>query len=297
MQSQRLRGSLEMIGAEVIAGSIGIFVLMSGQPVTHAVFFRCLFGAMTLGLVSFALRQFRPGIITARQMALAVAGAIFMVLNWLLLFESYSRVSISVATTVYNVQPFMLVGLGVIFLREKVSRSQVFWLLVAFVGIALIIQREPATLAQPGQYVFGLALTFASALCYAVSAIIIKHLTGVPPHLLGFIHTAVGVVVLAPLLNWSGLPASFDSWAYLITLGVFHTGVQYILLYSAIQKLPTPITGALSFIYPVVAIVFDWISFGQILSLPQMAGISAILFGAAGLNLGWQLPARRARAS
>jgi drug/metabolite transporter (DMT)-like permease len=53
------------------------------------------------------------------------------------------------------------------------------------------------------------------------------------------------------------------SLADLLTLGIVHTGIMYQLLYSAIQKLPTPITGSLSFIYPVVAIVVDNLVFGH----------------------------------
>lgn len=297
MSSQRLRGTLEMIGAMVISGSIGFFVLKSGQPVVHVVFFRCLFGAMTLGVVCFALGQFRPGVITLRQLALAAAGGVAIVLNWLLLFEAYSRASISIATAVYNTQPFMLVGLSALLLREKVSLNQVIWLVLAFSGIVVIAQGEPAALAQPGQYAFGLTLALISAFFYAVAALIIKRLTGVPPHLLGFIHTIVGITMLAPLVNWSGLPQAFEGWGYLITMGVLNTGIMYILLYGAIQTLPTPITGALSFVYPVVAILFDWIAFGQHLGLPQLLGIAVVLFAAAGLNLGWRLPGMRVRAA
>ena len=46
-------------------------------------------------------------------------------------------------------------------------------------------------------------------------------------------------------------------------MGVIHTGLMYILLYSAIQKLPTHLTGALSFIYPVAALAVDRIAFGH----------------------------------
>ena len=62
---------------------------------------------------------------------------------------------------------------------------------------------------------------------------------------------------------------------------------MYQLLYSAIQKLPTPIIGSLSFIYPVVAILVDTVVFGHSLNIMQLAGGALILFAAAGNNLGW----------
>jgi drug/metabolite transporter (DMT)-like permease len=62
---------------------------------------------------------------------------------------------------------------------------------------------------------------------------------------------------------------------------------MYILLYGAIQKLPTTLTGALSFIYPVAAILVDLIGFGHQLGIMQWIGVSAILIAAAGMQRGW----------
>ena len=48
MQDEIRRGTAEMMGAMLIAGTIGWFVVMSGQPVSGVVFWRCFFGALTL---------------------------------------------------------------------------------------------------------------------------------------------------------------------------------------------------------------------------------------------------------
>ncbi|PMU90287.1 EamA family transporter, partial [Pseudomonas sp. GW704-F3] len=58
---------------------------------------------------------------------------------------------------------------------------------------------------------------------------------------------------------------------------------------SAIQKIPTALVGTLSFIYPVVAILVDWVAFDHPLSTLQVLGASAILLAAAGMNFGWSL--------
>ena len=96
----------------------------------------------------------------------------------------------------------------------------------------------------------------------------------------------VGVVMLLPLVHAPELTASFP-WRYLLILGIVHTGIMYQLLYSAIQKLPTPVTGSLSFIYPLVAMVVDYLVFHHALSAVQLLGGMLILFAAAGNNLGW----------
>lgn len=116
MNAEIKRGSLEMTAAMLISGSIGWFVLMSGQPVVNVVFWRCAVGALVLLAVCGALGQLRRDALTRATLLLAIAGGVALVINWLLLFAAYSYASISIATAVYNTQPFMLVGLGALFL-------------------------------------------------------------------------------------------------------------------------------------------------------------------------------------
>ncbi len=92
--------------------------------------------------------------------------------------------------------------------------------------------------------------------------------------------------MLLPLAQMPAFSTDFP-WGILLTLGIVHTGVMYQLLYSAIQKLPTPIIGSLSFIYPVVALIVDNLVFNHALSFTQLAGGALILLAAAGNNLGW----------
>jgi drug/metabolite transporter (DMT)-like permease len=283
---ERLRGTAEMTAAMMISGTIGWFVLVSGQAVVDVVFWRCLFGAGTLALVCLALGLLRRDVITLRQAGLAALGGVAIVLNWLLLFAAYPRASISIATAVYNTQPFMLVGFGVIFFAEKLTASKMFWLGLAFVGMLGIVQAKGVGVSGP-DYLAGIAMALGAAFFYALAAIVAKRLKGVPPHLIALIQVVVGMVMLAPLAHLSTLPHEAGTWAILGTLGVVHTGLMYILLYGAIQKLPTSLTGALSFIYPVVAVIVDLAAFGHRLEPLQMIGAAAILLAAAGMTLGW----------
>jgi len=112
MDSSMRRGSLEMVAAMLISGTIGWFVLVSGQPVLEVVFWRCVFGAGTLLAICATLGFLRPGVISRSALLLAILSGVAIVGNWVLLFASYSRASIAIGTAVYNVQPFMLVGLS-----------------------------------------------------------------------------------------------------------------------------------------------------------------------------------------
>lgn len=281
------RGSWEMVAAMLISGTIGWFVLVSGVPVVEVVFWRCVIGALTLLVVCWLLGYLRLDLLDYRKLGLAMLSGVAIVGNWLLLFESYARASISISTAVYNVQPFMLVMLAAVFLGEKITVQKLAWLSVAFVGMLAIVTAHGDQSNTGDDYLVGVALALGAALLYAIAALIIKRLKEVPPHLMALIQVTTGALLLAPLMQLHSLSASMDAWAALLTLGVVHTGLMYVLLYGAIQKLPTAITGALSFVYPIAAIFVDWIAFGHRLGWLQWLGVAAILLAAAGLQRGW----------
>lgn len=277
------RGIVEMSAAMVISGTIGWMVLASQRPVTEVVFWRCLFGALCLWPLCL-YRGYLPKVqLNKQQWCWIIGVGVAIVANWLLLFAAYAHTSISVATVVYNTQPFMLVGLGMMFLGERPGWSRLGWLLLSFAGVWLIVEGRPA--ADNGDnYVYGVMLALAAAFCYAVAALLTKKLQGVPPVLISFIQTVIGTLLLLPLVLGS-TPMAATSWPWLITLGVVHTGLMYILLYSAIQRLPTHLTAALSFLYPLVALLVDIWVFQFTPGSLQLLGGAAVLLSAAGMVL------------
>ncbi|ENB8333259.1 DMT family transporter [Yersinia enterocolitica] len=242
----KTRGVVEMIAAMLISGTVGWPVIASGQPAVTVVFWRCVFGAFAMLIACVMLGLLKRGVLTRQHIAIAIIGGITLVLNWVLLFGAYSYASISVATVTYHTQPFMLVGLGVLFFGEKLTANTLGWLLVAFGGMLFIIIGQQGAITLGSDYLIGVVMALGAAFMYAVTAAIIKRLKGLPPHL----------IVLIQLL-----------------------------------------VGALSFIYPVVAIFVDWLVFGHRLSVMQMVGASAILLAAAGMNFGWKLAGNRLRES
>jgi len=283
MQPEQKRGSGEMIAAMLISGTIGWLVLSSGQPSANVVFWRCLIGAITLFIACLSMGLLRRGMITWRKALIAAAGGVAVVVNWLMLFAAYPRASISITTAVYNVQPFILVLLGAIFLGERLSLRKMGWLALAFAGMLLLVLAKPQTSGQ-GDYLQGIALALGAAFFYALAAMATKHLKGTSPYIIILIQLLVGLVIFLPLMDFSLQPTA-SQWRSLLILGVVHTGLMFMLLYSAIQRLPTTMIGALSFIYPVVAVLVDWWVFDHKLALPQFIGAATILLAAAGMTL------------
>lgn len=279
---KKTQGTLEMSVAMAISGTIGWFVVQSGLPTLEVVFWRCAFGVLALGLVCWAMGLLRG--LTWRIARWAALGGVAIVTNWLLLFGAYSHASISVATAVYNTQPFMLVVFGALLFGERITLAKLGWLVTAFGGMLLIAQARPSADLPGNNYALGIAMALGAAFFWALASVVAKRLTGTPPHLIAMVQVAVGVFMLAPFANLGTPPQDAVTWLLLVTLGVVHTGLMYILLYGAVQKLPTYLQGALSFIYPVVAISVDYVAFDHRLQPAQWLGTAAILVAAAAMS-------------
>ncbi len=282
-------GGLEMAAAMAISGTIGYFVIESGQSIWNVVFFRCLVGAVCLAAYCGWCGLLFPWRFTRNDVLLCLVGGVAIVLNWVLLFSAYDLVSISIATTVYNMQPFFLILLGVVLFGERPTADALAFIAVAFAGLMLVVKIDPAGFSLTGGYLAGIGLALGAAALYAVASIVTKRLKGIPPHLIALVQVALGTAMLAPLADFSALPAHGLQWGYLVTVGVVHTSLMYILLYSALQKLPTTRVAVLSFVYPAVAILVDYVAYGRDLSPAQWGGIALILLGSAGVNLKWRL--------
>ncbi|THV17286.1 DMT family transporter [Rhizobium rhizophilum] len=280
------RGIFDMTLAMVMSGTIGWFVLQSGQSPYNVVFFRCLIGAPVLALLCYHLKAFSNSGLDAKRILIAAGGGVALVMNWLLLFSAYPLASISVTTIVYNFQPFMLVGLGALFLGERVSGTKLGWMGLAFTGmLAMTLSGAPIGGQAGLGYVTGILLSLGAAFCYAVAAFVTRQLRGTSPYVIALIQVLTGIVILLPFADFNALPSSPQSWAMVATIGVVHTGAMYAFLYSAIQKLPVIMTGTLSFLYPVVAIVVDMLAYGHVLTPGQALGGAAILLAAVGTTL------------
>lgn len=278
------RGLAEMALAMTISGTIGWFVLATGRPALDVVFWRCLFAASALGLCCYKTGAFRYSA-TRRQLCVAAIGGIAIVLNWLLLFASYRYTSVAISTAVYNVQPFILLGFGVTLFGERFSYVKISWLALAFVGLLLILLEKPTADYVGGSYSWGIILVLAAATGWAIAAATTKYLTGMPPQLIALVHVVTGVFILLPFADFSELPETPKVWMLLVIVGLVHTGLMYGLMYSAVQRLPTHIQGTLTFINPVVAIITDVFALGHSLHWTQIAGVSVILFSAAGATV------------
>ena len=273
-----------MVGGGLLLGTVGIFVEEAAQDPATTVWVRCVFGLAALLAWGLATGRWRE-IASLRGRGLAaVAGAgVLMIANWGLFFAAIPLCSIAVSTVVFHLQPFWLLALGSLLLRERVTREQWAAAGVALVGLALasgLADHDAAWWAERSGHALGLILCLVGSVLYAGAGLIAK-VEGerVGSFALSAGQCIVGVLVLAPWPLMPGLPHWGAAWGWLAGLGVLHTGLAYVVLYAGMARLATGRIAVLQFVYPATAVLVDWAVYGRALSPLQIAGVA--LFGLA----------------
>jgi drug/metabolite transporter (DMT)-like permease len=281
------RSTLQFVLATVILGSLGIFAAQARLDARTIVFYRCLFGAIAMGSYCLFLGHFRG--IPTRDFFLACGTGFLMLGNWVFFFEGILRVGVSVATIVYQVQPFIVLVAGAILFQERLSLTRVILFLVALFGLILATGIK-WNVIDPG-FLLGVGFTLLGATLYAGVVLVGKGLKSVQPEVVTFIQCAVGVLTL-PIFDPSILHTSIElrQWGWLAGLGVIHTALVYTLIYRALPKLKSFTIAILTFIYPASAIFFDFIVNGRLVSAVQFVGLVIILLSSVGITQGWELP-------
>ncbi|MBE1208198.1 DMT family transporter [Aminobacter carboxidus] len=285
--------ALNLAVAMAIAGTVGAFVTEAGVDPVTTVFWRCLFGALFL-CAWCLLRGYLPDrSLSWGRLARAGLCGVCMVLSWTAFFAGFAKTSIAVMTILYHIQPFFVVLIGVLFLKERIAADQIAWMAAAFIGVVLasgmVVSGNPVT----ATWMIGIAMALGGAFLYAVVTILAKGLGEQRPEITVLCQTVVGVVMLAPFANFSD-DIALASWCWLVGIGVLHTGIAYVMMFSAYPRLTTPVIGVLTFIYPVVAIIIDWAIYGHPIGIAQGVGMALIAVATLGVRLGWRLPVRRA---
>lgn len=285
MTSDR-KGIAQLTTAMILSGTLGVFVVESGASPFDVVFFRVVFGALALGTYVLSRGWLRDHGFTPCTLGLAVLGGVFIVFNWVFLFESYENTSISVATVVYHTQPFYVVLLGALLFRERLTAAKAGWIGLAFAGLVLVSGVTPGDFTSGGTYLLGVGQALLAALLYGLSTLVTKRITGVRPHLIALVQVLVGIPLLLPFADFGAMSGtSAGDWGWLVGLGFIHTGLMYVLMYAAYARLPLSKIAVLAFVYPAVAMGMDWAVYGHHIGLVQALGVPLIVLASLKVTL------------
>jgi drug/metabolite transporter (DMT)-like permease len=260
-----------------LAGTIGVFVTEANISTINAVFFRCFFAALLLGIYCWRKKLLNWHIFRSVELRYVIIGGIFLVANWAFLFQAFKHASITIGVVSYYTAPFFLISIGVFFLREFTTKSALLWTMLAFLGLLLISITGELSIVNNQSVLLGVGFGLVAAFFYACVTALGRKIQTLSPTLVVFIQMAIGTILLLPLVNHAEMVNGQINWIYVITLGVVHTALLYLLFYGAVRNVTIYVLAPLAFIDPLVAILSDVIVYRTTLTLLQIVGIAMIL--------------------
>jgi drug/metabolite transporter (DMT)-like permease len=168
------------------------------------------------------------------------------------------------------------VGFGLIWLRDKLSGTQMAGALVAVAGIFIIT-------FQPGDYMrLGSVLVLCSAFMYALHAAIAKRYTGDIEFLDFFLFRLLfttGFLLLFALGRGALAWPSTNVWPLLVIVGTVDVVISRTLYYVALRRLRMSIHSIVLTLSPVAAICWSLLLFDVFPTPQQLLGGVAVILG------------------
>lgn len=243
------------------------------------VFWRTLIGSAGL-LLLFVLTKNRFSFgERPREVCCIGLSGVAMGLSWLLLYEAYALVGVSVASLLYYCGPVIVMALSPILFQERLTAVKLSGFAAVLAGIFLVNGQAVEQLNSRG-----IICGCLSAVLYAVMVLANKkaqHITGLANALLqlgaGFLTTAVFVGVKN---GGYSMPNTLEDWVWVMLLGVLNTGIGCYLYFSSIGKLPVQSVAVCGYLEPLAAVVFS-VGFLKETLLPWQAVGAALIIGGA----------------
>ena len=266
-----------MAAAMLVFGTIGLFVKNIGFPSSFISFARALTGSIFIALFMLFSGHGLDKKSVFKNLKLLIPSGIAMAFNWICLFEAYRFTGVAVGTLCYYMAPVIVVVLSSVFLKEKLTAINVTSVLAAVVGAVLI----SGVVSGSAKSAKGILLGLAAAALYSTVVMINKFVKNLSPIETTFVQLSTAAVTMIPyiLLTEDVTAFVFDRRSVIFTLivGVFHTGIVYMIYFSSVQKIPAQTTAVFSYIDPVTAIILSAVVLGERLDAVQLIGTFLIL--------------------
>ena len=295
-QTESIKSSLTTVtpmqkvlsGAFIISFS-AVWVGLADVPATASAFYRVFFGSIFLFIAaafSGELKQIR----LRKILPYSICGLLFA-LDLFCWHKSILAVGPGLATILGNCQVFIMALCGVLFLGEKLTLRFVCSLPIAIFGLLLIIGFDWTTLSQSS--IKGIGYGLLTGFFYALFMLTLRKAQ----------KNTAKEIIFSPLLFVSGFCAFFlavpllvaetsfvipdlKSFGSLLALGLFSQAVGWIMIATAMPKIPASITGLVLLLQPFLSFLWDVLIFSRPTTLIHWLGVmvtlSAIYLGLSG---------------
>ncbi len=242
---------------------------------------RCSIGAVTLIILLWWFGKLKK--LPEKMTAGMTVGVLNSAIPFVLLAYASLSVTSGLLSIVNALVPFWSALIGWLWLRSALTSWQSVGLLIGFIGVALLVFTGSDTVAMSSREsllaigagvlattFYGLAANFAK-----------KYLPNTDP-LINATNSQIGatlLLIVPTLIWWPSHSISATAWASTIALGVFCTGLAYVLFFRLIENIGAPLAVTVVFVVPLFAVIFGALFLSEPVTMKMLLAGAVIVLG------------------
>jgi drug/metabolite transporter (DMT)-like permease len=209
---------------------------------------------------------------------LHIARGVLSVAMLCLFIYSIRTLSLSSAYAIFLCGPLLVTALSVPMLKEHVDLKRWIAIVIGLIGVVVMVRPVGADVVT-----LGALAAFTAAVCYALSAIMIRIVARTESTLSMSFSFLLVIAVVASAIAWPDWsPLQRDHWTLVAVLGLSGALGQYFIV-EAFRRAPASVVAPFDYTALVWGTLLDWLVWQTLPNSRMMAGASVVV--ATGLYL------------
>ncbi len=180
--------ALKMILSMSIFGSIGFFSVQTNLPSFELVFIRCICATVFLTLCWIVTGQYKEEKWNRKEVMQILACGIFLVFNWVFLFKAFEVMSITIAISVYHLAPIIVLIIGSLVFKEKLTIFAIISIVMCFIGTVFVAGVD-GSISMRKLMSSGMVWALLATLFYAFTTLLGKGISQTSAYTMTFLQT------------------------------------------------------------------------------------------------------------
>lgn len=176
--------------------------------------------------------------------------------------------------------PTIVILLSPIVFKEPLTVKKMLCAAISVLGMVLVSGVIDGSMPQDGS-VKGILFGLGAAVLYAAVVILNKKCSGIDPYQKTTIQLLSAGAAMIPYFLLSGgigkLEFSASAIILLLIVGIFHTGIAYLLYFSSMDGVSTQSIAIISYVDPVSALLFSALFLNEPLNITGIIGAILII--------------------
>ncbi|WP_409303410.1 DMT family transporter [Peribacillus sp. SCS-155] len=209
-----------------------------------------------------------------REWKILVVMAVLGIIGYnFLLYEALRFTTPMNASLVNSINPALIVLFAFLFLKEKISRTNIIGLAVSLLGVILVLTRGQIQKLLETNYNLGDLLMLAAILVWTVYSIVGRRTKHIPPISATAVSVVFALILLLPFILASGiqLPSQKESLIGIIYMGIFPSVGSFIFWNISVREIGPSKAGVYLNLITVFTAIFSLVM-GQSITAVQIIG-------------------------